>query len=74
MDARTADILEAFGHEVHETDGGFTCDHPFHHGDACETRTECERWCLAAAQDQYEADMLRDGTHPMLSGYDGSGR
>lgn len=74
MDARTKDILEAFGHEPYSHGDGWQCDHPRHHGDTFETLAELERACLAISGDQYELDMERDGTHPALGYCDGSGR
>lgn len=75
MDARTKEIVTTFGHDVYlnELTDGFRCDHP-RCSDDFVTEEGAWRHCCDVAQDQYETDMLRDGTHPALGDYDGSGR
>jgi len=67
--------LAEFGHEVYQdAEGRWTCDHVDHDRSTEESCVEMTARCQAMAADAYETDMLRDGTHPTLSGYDGSGR
>lgn len=67
--------LAEFGHAVYQdAEGRWTCDHRGHDGVPEDRESRMLRRCFDMAVDAYEDEMLRDGTHPTLGGYDGSGR